>query len=86
MNCTWEYKLGIKFIRDEGEGASYSCNIGQEIARGKAFSNPRKMYQVILCGEFENIKNKFRNLTLTQLASDDIEDVESTSMKINVAI
>ena len=38
-NCTWEYKLGIKFIRDEGEGASYSCNIGQEIARGKAFKN-----------------------------------------------
>ena len=34
-NCTWEYKLGIKFIRDEGEGASYSCNIGQEIAAGK---------------------------------------------------
>ena len=38
-DCTWEYKLGIKFIRDEGEGASYSCNIGQEIARGKAFKN-----------------------------------------------
>ena len=41
-NCTWEYKLRIKFIRNEGEGASYSCNIGQEIARGKAFKNHTK--------------------------------------------
>ena len=35
-DCTWEYKLGIKFIRNEGEGTLSRCNIGQEIARGKA--------------------------------------------------
>ena len=36
-DCTWEYKLGIKFIRNEGEGTLSRCIIGQEIARGKAF-------------------------------------------------
>ena len=60
-DCTWEYKLGIKFIRNEGEGTLSRCNIGQEIARGKAFFQIPHSSSVLS----NNVNNHLVEITLS---------------------